>query len=238
MMKCVSSIRVVFPGYNSVRRTRIDDGLACLAFKFREDTACVFMVPCVHLARVYVLLSANDENISSPCFATSFLALNAHFQWHFPPFRTVMSRRHGHGPERFPTLSREVLFFPRRFHFPSVLWELMFRNRHTYTQQCVRACFKLSPSNLYDVVHIHCVSNYFSSVVLSLRKPPPTSWYPPSLLDLLFYLHSPTLMEGGAASRRPRPILVITTIILCSTRATIEVVSSFCLKCVVNDGAP
>ena len=53
MMKCVSSIRVVFPGYNSVRRTRIDDGLACLAFKFREDTACVFMVPCVHLARVY-----------------------------------------------------------------------------------------------------------------------------------------------------------------------------------------
>ena len=31
-----------------------------MQFKFRE-TASVFMVPCVHLARVYVLLSANDE---------------------------------------------------------------------------------------------------------------------------------------------------------------------------------
>ena len=105
-----------------------------MQFEFREETAFVSMVPCVHLARVYVLSSANDEKIFTVFRNFIVGAKCARPMGFFPlPDGNVTATDQS---DFQPFHAR--CFFPRRFHFPSVLWELMFRNRHTYTQ-CVRA---------------------------------------------------------------------------------------------------
>ena len=146
-----------------------------MPFKFREEAACIFMVPCVHLARVYVLLYANDGK-KLPCFAISLLALNAHVEWDFFPFRTEMSQPRTRA--LFTPFTRDA------FSLAVFIFLLSFGNWCFVTVTLIR--------------HTHCVST-FHIVLYSLRTPPPLGT--PISFRFTLYLHPPTFMEGGGAAR-------------------------------------